>query len=311
MNNSPELLLSTKRNNITDCEYFGSIYLADKNGTYKCIGKNSDNIFFMRSLAKPLQASIIADYNIINDYNLSEKEIAIFCASHSGSEKHVKIIKNLAKRLKIKNSDFILKPDEPLDKRKFKGKKTKFQNNCSGKHLMMLAMSKYLGYNLKDYTSFNHPIQKLIYNKQTELSGYKSMHKTKDGCSTPLWGLSAKNIIKAYFTFLNEKKYKKIINSILNNPDIYGGHNRLDSDIIKISKKKLFAKVGAGGFVLIYNFKEEKMLLIKLTQNNNQIRKLITIYILNKLNWIKNEFEQFEYNQQNEITAKYCYEFKI
>ena len=53
------------------------------------------------------------------------------------------------------------------------------------------------------------------------------------------------------------------------------------------------------------------MLLIKLTQNNNQIRKLITIYILNKLNWIKNEFEQFEYNQQNEITAKYCYEFKI
>ena len=311
MNNKSEILLATKRNGIIDCEYYGSIYLADKSGIYKYIGKNPSNIFFMRSLAKPLQASIICDYNIIQDYNLSEKEIAIFCASHAGSLKHIKIIKNLTKKLKLKVSDFILKPDEPLDKRNFKGKKTKFHNNCSAKHLMMLAMSKYLGYSLKNYTSYEHPIQKLIYQKQFELSGFKSPYPTKDGCSTPLWGLSAENIIKSYFNLFSNKKYNILIKSIINNPDVYGGYDRLDSEIIKLSHKKLFAKVGAGGFILIYNFKEEKILLIKLTQNNNYARKLITMDILNKLKWVKSKVEEFEYNQQNEITAKYCYEFKI
>ena len=311
MNSKPELLLSTKRNNITDCEYYGSIYLSDKNKIIKHIGKNPEDIFFMRSLAKPLQACIISDYNIIQDLNLSEREIAIFCASHSGSPKHIEILKGLAKRLKINISDLILKPDTPLDTRSFKGKKTKFHNNCCGKHLMMLAMSKYLGYETKNYTSYDHPIQKLIYSKQTELSGYKSQYKTKDGCSTPLWGLSAKNIIEAYYNFFNNDKYKKIINSIIKYPEIYGGYDRLDSDIIKLSKGKLFSKVGAGGFILIYNFKEKKSLLIKLTQNNNSVRKLITMYALNKLDWLKTNIEELEYNQQNEITAKYCYEFQI
>ena len=311
MNNSAKVLLSLKRDEIIDCCFFGSIYFA-KNGrivNYK--GYSPENIFFMRSLAKPLQTAIIADCDIIKDYKLTNEEIAIFSASHSGSPKHIKVIKNLAKRLKIKSSDFILKAAEPLDKRNFNGHKTLYHNNCCAKHLMMLSMCKYMGFDYKNYTSYKHPLQKLIYKKQTELTNYASKYLSKDGCGTPLWGINAKQIILAYYNLFQDKKYRIIINSILKNPEIFGGYDRLDSDIIKKSKGKLFAKVGAGGFILIYNIKNNETLLIKLTENNNPIRKLIAYSALKKLNWLDVNVKEYEYNQQKEKVAKYCYEFNF
>ena len=309
--NNPQILLSLKRGDIIDTSYYGSIYLAKGNEITNYIGLGPKNIFFMRSLAKPLQTAIITDYNTINNCKLTDKEIAIFCASHAGSPEHIKILKNLRKKLKIKNAELCIEAQKPLDIRKFNGHKTKLHNNCSAKHLMMLMMCKYLNLDTKNYTSFDHPLQKIIYNKQTQLSGYKSPYPTKDGCGTPLWGLSAENIIQAYYNFFHSNQYSVIVKSIIENPDIFGGYDRLDTEIIKLSKGKLFSKVGAGGFVLIYNFEQDSILLIKLTQNNNPIRKLITMDALNKLNWLKTNIQDFEYNQRKEKVAKYCYEFNF
>lgn len=311
MTKRPETLLTTKRNDILDCSYFGSCYLANSNGIYRQKGLIADTLYFMRSLAKPIQFAIAADTNIIDDYKLSDKEIAIFCGSHAGSPIHIEILKKVMKRFQIKVNDFELSAQEPLDTRNFTGRKTKLHNNCSGKHLFMLLMCKYLGYSLKNYTSAEHPIQKLIHKKQTELSEFKSDFLSYDGCGTPLWALSARDIIKAYFNIFHQKKYNKIITAILKNPDIYGGFNRLDTKIIKLSKGKLFSKVGAGGFVIVYNFKKDEIFLLKLTQNNNPIREIILFDTLNKLEWLKTEVPEFEFNQKNQKVAKYCYEFEL
>ena len=74
---------------------------------------------------------------------------------------------------------------------------------------------------------------------------------------------------------------------------------------------QLFSKVGAGGFVLVYNFEKDSILLIKITQNNNPIRKLIAHKALNQLKWIDTNIAEYEYNQQKEKVAKYCYEFNF
>lgn len=309
--NSHSILLTTKRNSIVDYCYWGSVYLADNDGIYRFQGLKKDTISFMRSLAKPLQASIIADCNIVNDYKLKKSEIAMFCASHAGSKLHIDILKKILKRNKMKISELLLEPQYPLDMRDFKGKKTKLHNNCSAKHIMMLLMSKYLNFGPANYTNPNHPIQKLIYKKQSELSQYKSDILTFDGCGTPLWGLPVENIIKAYFNLFNNSKYDFIFESILKNSYLYGGFNRFDSEIIKMSNSKLFAKVGAGGFVLVYNFEKKQILLVKMAQNNNEARKLVTLDILNKLKWLQIEPVEFELNQKKKKVAKYCYEFNL
>ena len=109
-----KVLLTTKRNDILDCCYYGSVFLANKREIYKSFGCNCDSITFMRSLAKPLQASIMADCGIVRDFKLSKKEIAIFCASHSGSPSHVKLLERLVKRFNIKKSDIFIHRIEKL-----------------------------------------------------------------------------------------------------------------------------------------------------------------------------------------------------
>lgn len=314
INNSYQPIFKTTRNGYLDCVYWGSIYFADKKNITNFIGLNPDEICFLRSLAKPLQAAIMTDTNLINDFKLTSEEIAICLASHAGSEKHLKVLKKLAKKCGISNSNLILEPQKPLDTRDFKGRKTKLHNNCSGKHLMMLIVSKYLGFDLKNYTSPSHPVQKLIHKKQDELSEFKSDKKeflTFDGCSTPLWGLPFKNLAIAYYNFVSDKKNSILIESALKNPCIFGGFNRLDSEIIILGKGKLFSKVGANGFVLVYNLENDKQLIVKMAQNNNEIRRLVTLDILNKLGWIETKTEKHEYNQKNKIVAdfQYCYSF--
>lgn len=311
MKNNAEILLTTKRNSYTDAIYYGSVYLANKKEIFKEIGLDKKTKFYMRSLAKPLQASIMCDCNIINDYNFTQKELAIFCASHAGSAEHIKILKNLLKKHDIKIKDLDIEPSKPLDLRHFKGKKTKLQNNCSAKHIMMLFMCKYKNYSLKNYTNKDHPIQQLIKQKQEKLSKTKCGELSYDGCGTPLWAISAENIIKSYFNLIKDEKFKPILNSILKYPNIFGGYNRFDSEIIQFSKGKLFSKVGAGGFVIVYNLEKDEILLVKMTQNNNEARKLITLDILNKLKWLNYEPIEYELNQKKQKVAKYCYEFEL
>ena len=311
MTNQAEKLLSIYREGYLDNYFLGSVYLAKENKIYKQLGFNDDTICFMRSLAKPFQASIICDYDFIKEFKLTQKELAIFMASHSGSPLHIEVLKNLLKKFKLKINNLEIEKDYPLDMKGFRGVKTKLHNNCSAKHIMMIAISNYLGYPIKNYMDINHPIQKLIYKKQVELTNYKSSIITKDGCGTPLWGLDIKSIINGYFNFLNNEKYSPLYKSALKHPYIFGGNNRLDSEIIQLSKGKLFSKVGAGGFVIVYNFELNEILLIKMIQNNNEYRRLITLDILNKINWLDYESENWVYNQKKEKVAKYYYKFQL
>ena len=297
-----EILLKTKRYDYIDTCFYGSVFLAKKNGIYKSFGDSKDTICFMRSLAKPMQSSILFDCSIIKDYKIKDSGLAIFSGSHAGSETHIKLLKNILKKHDLKISDLSICPIDPLDKRKFNGRKTKLHNNCSGKHLMMLLVCKYLKFDY-DYTKFNHPLQKIIKEKQEKLTGYKSDLLTYDGCSTPLWGLPYENIIKGYFNLIDS--HPGLIKAIIKNPDIYGGFGRFDSEIIKLSKGKLFAKVGAGGLVIVYNFKKDEILLLKLAQDNNEIRRIITLDYLNKLKWLNYKTDNNIYNQKKQIVAKY------
>ena len=311
MTNKPTILLTTKRNNCIDSIYYGSIYLANKKEIYKKIGFDPKTHFFMRSLAKPLQASIMCDCNIINDFKLTQKELAIFCASHAGDTIHLNILKNILKKHKLKTSDLNIKAIEPLDLRHFKGKKTKLHNNCSAKHIMMLLMCKYLNFDIKNYTNEHHPIQQLIKQKQETLSNEKCTDLSYDGCGTPLWAISIEKIINSYFNLIKDDKFKPILSAVLKYPNIFGGYNRFDSEIISLSKGKLFSKVGAGGFVIVYNLEKDEILLVKMTQNNNEARRLITLNVLNNLNWLDVKLPEYELNQQKQKVAKYCYEFRL
>ena len=58
---------------------------------------NFETPYFLRSCAKPLQATLLVDYGI----TLTTEELAVICGSHAGEECHLKIIKSLLDKFKI------------------------------------------------------------------------------------------------------------------------------------------------------------------------------------------------------------------
>ncbi len=274
-------------------------------------GEYNDYPFFLRSLLKPIQASIMADFGAKEYFNFTDSEIAIMQASHAGEEIHTRTVKSVLKKAGLNESYLKCPAINPLNPDVIKSgmQPEKIHNNCSGKHAMMLAVSKQLDFPLNSYIDINHPLQKLILNKICELSEFKNPPQTSDGCTVPVWGLPFKNIAKAFFKIYNDKKYDFLKKAYMKNPYIIGGRDNLglrqDTHIMQLNTS-LISKTGAGGFLSIYNNDTKEFLLIKMAQDNNKIRFLIALYMLQKLGWInKNPLDYNFYNENNEPAGLY------
>jgi L-asparaginase II len=285
---NPEILVHYKRNGLIEQEHRGFIVLANKEHAFDFAGGDTkDYPFYLRSCAKPLQASLIVDY----DLDLTEEEIALCCASHAGEDVHVNLARQILKKFDLDEKMLKCGLHKPLSKTKQvemllnAESENVLQNNCSGKHIMMLALCKVNGWNLENYDSPEHPLQVEIKKKIYELCKVtKDYPVTKDGCGVPIMSMPLLNMLHGYLNLFCDPKYEKIKNAFLNNPYIIGGENRTDTMIMQNSDG-LIAKVGAGGLCIVVNTKCEEALVVKIADCDMKARELVVCKVLKNLKW--------------------------
>ena len=299
-NTEPELLVEHLRGKLVDEEHYGFIVLSNKERAIDFTGDSKNYPFYLRSCAKPLQASLIIDYGMDEFYNMTEEEIAICCASHAGEEIHVKTAKSLLEKIGLDEKFLKCGLHKPLSKTEqtrmiIDGKaENVLQNNCSGKHIMMLGLSKMKDWDLKTYDSPEHPLQQAIKSKITELCRQnKEYPTTTDGCGVPIMSMPLTNMLQGYLNVFCDPKYEKIKNAFLNHPYIIGGENRTDTKIIENSEG-IVAKVGAGGLCIVVNTKSEEAFVVKIADCDMQAREIVVLQVLKNLHWA-------EINYENEI----------
>ena len=221
-NTEPELLVEFVRDGLVEQEHYGFIVLADKNRAFDFTGDAKSYPFFLRSCAKPLQASLLIDYEMDKFYDMTEEEIAICCASHAGEEIHVQTAFNLLNKIGLNESYLKCGLHKPLSKTE----QTKMvlsgasehplQNNCSGKHVMMLGLCKMKGWDLATYDSPDHPLQVAIKKRIYELCKVaKEYPVTTDGCGVPIVSMPLTNMLHGYLNLFCNPKYEKIKNAFL------------------------------------------------------------------------------------------------
>ena len=290
-NTEPELLLEYARDGLVDQEHYGFIVLADKKRAFDFTGDAKNYPFYLRSCAKPLQASLLIDYEMDKFYDMTEEEIAICCASHAGEEIHVQTAFNLLNKIGLDESYLKCGLHKPLSKTE----QTKMvlsgasehplQNNCSGKHVMMLGLCKMKGWDLATYDSPDHPLQVAIKKKIYELCKVaKEYPVTTDGCGVPIVSMPLTNMLHGYLNLFCNPKYEKIKNAFLNHPYIIGGEDRTDTKIIEYSEN-IVAKVGAGGLCIVVNTKTEEAFVVKIADCDMKARELVVCQILKNLHW--------------------------
>lgn len=288
---SPALLLEHRRDGLVEQEHFGYIIAADKTRIIDSKGESSDYPFYLRSCAKPLQASLLIDYGLDKEFHLTEEEIALCCASHAGEKIHTLIAERLLEKFGIDESFLKCGIHSPLSKTRQKEMLLanesfrSVHNNCSGKHIFMLGLCKLNGWDLTNYDDINHPLQQEIKKKIYQLCDIKKDYPiTKDGCGVPIFSMPLFNMVKGYINLFCDVKYEKIKNAFLNHPYIIGGEDRSDTKIMEQSEN-LIVKTGAGGLLIAVNLEKEEGLLVKICDCDMKAREFVMIDCLKNLHW--------------------------
>lgn len=291
LNPNPEILVRYIRGRIVEQQHWGFVVLAEKNHIIDSCGDTSSYPFYLRSCAKPLQASLLVDLGAIDFYRMTEEEIALCCASHAGESVHVEIAAGLLEKIGLDESYLKCGFHKPISKTEQNklvlsgNSESILQNNCVGKHIMMLGLCKLYKWDLATYCESEHPLQIMIKDKITELCELKHNYPmTVDGCGVPIISMPLFNIAKGYLNMFKNPCYEVIKNAILNNPYILGGEDRLDTKIIENSNN-LIAKVGAGGLCVVVNLEKEECLVVKISDCDMKARELVTLDSLKNLKW--------------------------
>lgn len=291
INTQSEKLVDFIRDGLIETEHYGYVVRCSKNHIAEKIGDDKNYPFYLRSCAKPLQASLLMDYGLDKEFDMTSSEIAICCASHAGETVHINILKKLLEKFGLKEDNLKCGVLEPLSLRARKKlllndeKSTVLHNNCSGKHIMMLGLCRLKGWDIENYDDLKHPLQQEIKKQVYKLCNIKQEYPiTKDGCGVPICSMPLSNMVYGYLNMFCDSKYSAIKEAFLKNPYIIGGENRTDTKIIENSSN-LIAKVGAGGLCIVINTEIEEGFVVKICDANMQAREIVTIDLINNLHW--------------------------
>ena len=121
-------------------------------------------VTFVRSSAKPQQALPLILDGAAARYSLSERELAVACASHNGESIHTEAARSVLSKAGLDASHLKCGAHEPYGKEAARllhergEQPSALHNNCSGKHAGMLLLAAHLGAPPETYLSPEHPV---------------------------------------------------------------------------------------------------------------------------------------------------------
>ena len=333
------VLLKIYRGNLVENIYRGDIAIINGKGKIYFYLGNSEKITYWRSAAKPIQALPVIYSGAADKYKLTDKEIAIMASSHNGEEKHTKLIYSILNKINL-NEKNLLCGAYPIFRKSANNFLTQDKTNakpiynpCSGKHVAQLTLCQYYGWSVNDYYKLEHPVQQMILDVVAQITEYpkEKIYLGIDGCGVPVFGLPIKNMSFAYTRIVNwellplkyQKASKRIVTSMIKYPEIVGGTDRFDTDLMRISEGTLLAKSGADGVFCIgirnNNNNKGIGITIKMESGNMIFVPMVVIQVLSQLKILsKEKLNQLEKycpscvkNYRNEKVGSFISDFEL
>jgi len=259
-----EILATVTRGGIAESLHLGHLIVLNADGSTYLLKGSPELPIFPRSAVKSLQASAMLKAGL----TVSDKELAIICASHSGSQGHIDLVIKMLEKRDIPISALKNAVDKPLgEKEKIAwGEKPPSQlaQNCSGKHAGMLITCKQNGWDMTTYLDINHPLQIAIKNEIEELAGEKVSEVSIDGCGAPLFAISLIGLARAISNLVKSKDelYQQIVSACTKYPELVAGDGRLTTRMMQ-AVPGLFMKEGAEG-VQVCALRDGRVIAIKI-----------------------------------------------
>jgi L-asparaginase II len=257
-------LVEVTRGRIVESVHYGSLCLSQADGKVNLSLGDQTSKFFLRSSAKPFQLLAFLERGGVEHYALEPREIAIMCASHSGTPAHIEVLEALQRKVGIDESLLQCGVHAPYhkpsaDQLLLDGTALRpNHNNCSGKHTGMLSFARMTNVPLDSYLENSHPVQQAILNTFAEMCEVdaETVELGVDGCTAPVFAVPLQAAALGYARLCQPDNMpenratacRTITSAMAAHADMVAGPERFDTDGMFAGKGAFISKLGAEGY---------------------------------------------------------------
>jgi L-asparaginase II len=257
------VLVEVTRGRQVESQHRGAVAVVDAEGTAVLSLGDVECRVFPRSAVKALQALPLVEGGFADAYKLSEAEIALACASHSGEPEHVKTAAAMLAKVGQApeclecGAHWPLNEDAARALAKAGEAPTQLHNNCSGKHAGFVCLACGLQEEPRGYVKPEHPVQRAVSAALEDLTGASHTPEVRgtDGCSIPTYAVPLPSLAFGFAKFGAGigispgciRAAKRIRDAVAANPFMVAGTGRFDTLVMERLGERVFVKTGAEG----------------------------------------------------------------
>jgi L-asparaginase II len=258
---SNPVLVEVWRGRGVESRHRGSVAAVDADGRAVLALGDIAGPVYPRSAIKPLQALPLVETGAADRYALTEEELALACASHSGETAHVEGASRMLAKAGLDPSALACGTHWPssqlaaLALARAGGQPSALHNNCSGKHAGFLCVACAMDVAHSGYWRPDHPAQHAVRATLEDLTGTTLAEPAIDGCSVPTWAMPLRNIAHAFAKFgtgrglqpLRARAASRLRQACAANPWYVAGTGRFCTEVMQLLGARALVKTGAEG----------------------------------------------------------------
>ncbi|EIM26595.1 asparaginase [Microvirga lotononidis] len=256
-------LIEVTRGSLIESRHRGGVAIVDADGTPVLSLGDVERRVYPRSAVKAIQALPLVESGIADRFGLSDVEIALTCASHSGEEKHAATAASILAKAGRDASCLECGAHWPSGEAANRalaatgGQPSALHNNCSGKHSGFICLSCGLDEDPKGYVTAQHLVQKTVRRVLEDLTGapHTEAERGTDGCSIPTYAIPLSALALGFARFgtgdglSGERRIAagRIRRAVAQHPFMVAGTDRFDTKLMECLGERAFVKSGAEG----------------------------------------------------------------
>ncbi|WP_309065190.1 asparaginase [Microbacterium sp.] len=253
-------LAVVERSGFVESRHAGAAVVLSPDGDVVARHGNAEALVLPRSSLKPLQAVAAVTAGAA----LEGEQLALGTASHTGTDRHVEVVREILAAGGLTEDDLGCPPAWPSDSATRRelvrdhADKSRLRMNCSGKHALMLRACVATGWATEGYLDPAHPLQVHIREVVERLTGEKIAHTAIDGCGAPVHAMSLTGLARGVHRigsaserspFALHRVAGTLVRAVREHPWTIAGPGAPDT--VAIESLGVFAKHGAEGVMVM------------------------------------------------------------
>ena len=191
------VLVEVLRGGVVESRHRGAVAVVDADGGAVLALGDVERPVFPRSAVKALQALPLVESGAADRFGLTDEELALACASHSGEPGHVAAAQAMLARAGLDAAALRCGAHAPIHQPsaaalvRAGAEPSALHNNCSGKHAGFLCLACAARCRSARLCDPGHPVQREVRAAIESVSGAQLSDDRRgvDGCSVPTWAM--------------------------------------------------------------------------------------------------------------------------